>query len=429
MPQASEVPLPASASILPDGRAPARTGAAVHVVVACYLGWMLDSFDFFITVLVLDIVAHSFGVSTGATAAALTATLACRVIGAALFGRLADHFGRRPVMMLNVLSYSALELASGFAPTFTTFLVLRALYGVAMGGEWGVGASLAMESIPARWRGLTSGILQTGYPTGYLLAVLLFSFESYLGWRGMFVVGALPALLVLYIRRNVPESPDWEQHREASRASFLSVLRRHVGLSVFAVVLMSAMLFFSHGSQDLYPSQFLTRFHHFTHATVVTMMVVYNLGAIAGGLFFGWLSQRISRRWALSLAALLALPALPFWAFGHGVVVLAAGGFALQFAVQGAWGVIPAFLNELSPPAIRGTFPGTVYQLGNLVSAPNANLQVWLAGRPGSDIRWALVAVIAVVATVVSVLAALSRDTRAVRMGRERLAADAASDI
>ncbi|MBE7213011.1 MAG: MFS transporter, partial [Gluconacetobacter diazotrophicus] len=245
---------------------------------------MLDSFDFFITVFVLDIVAHSFGVTTGASAAALTATLACRVIGAALFGRLADRFGRRPVMMLNVLTYSALELASGFAPTFTAFLVLRALYGIAMGGEWGVGASLAMESIPARWRGLVSGILQTGYPTGYLLGALLFAFEPVLGWRGMFVVGALPALLVLYIRRNVPESPDWEQHREASRASFFSVLRRHVGLSVFAVVLMSAMLFFSHGSQDLYPSQFLKRFHGLSHGTVVTMMVIYNLGAITGGL-------------------------------------------------------------------------------------------------------------------------------------------------
>ncbi|MBE7209952.1 MAG: MFS transporter, partial [Gluconacetobacter diazotrophicus] len=208
-----------------------------------------------------------------------------------------------------------------------------------------------------------------------------------------------------------------------------SVLRRHVALSLFAVVLMSAMLFFSHGSQDLYPSQFLKSFHGLSHATVVTMMVIYNLGAIAGGLCFGTLSQRLSRRWALMLSALLALPAIPFWAFGHSVAVLAAGGFVLQFAVQGAWGVIPAFLNELSPPAIRGTFPGTVYQLGNLVASPNANLQVWLADRPGSDIRWALAIVIATVAVVVSILALLTRDTRAVRMGRERIAADAASDL
>ena len=407
-----------SSSSRPAG--PGATGSPVHVVVACYLGWMLDSFDFFIMVFVLDTVAKSFGVGVGVTAWAITATLACRVIGAVLFGRLADRYGRRPTMMINVLCYAALELLSGLAPSLGVFLVLRALYGIAMGGEWGVGAALAMESVPARWRGLVSGILQTGYPTGFLLASLLFAAEPWIGWRGMFIVGALPALLVLYIRRTVPESPDWELRGDAKREPVLSVLARHKALTLYAVILLTSMLYFSHGSQDLYPKLFLTGFHHLPHAVVVWMMVVYNLGAIAGGLAIGFLSQRIGRRLALAGAALLALPAIPFWAFGHGVIPLAVGGFVLQFAVQGAWGVIPAFLNEISPAAIRATFPGAVYQLGNLFAAPNANLQVWLMHRDGSDIRWALSAVIVVVALLVAVLAMFGRETRDVRMGRER---------
>ena len=400
----------------------AERRAAVHVVTACYLGWMLDSFDFFIMVFVLDTVARSFGVTVAATAWAITLTLACRVIGAWGFGRLADRYGRRPTMMANVLCYAAFELLTGFAPTFTAFLVLRALYGVAMGGEWGVGASLAMESVPARWRGAVSGILQTGYPTGYLVASLLFIAEPWIGWRGMFMVGAAPALLVLYIRRTVPESPDWALRAAADRTEGpLSVLRRHAALGVYAIVLMTAMLFFSHGSQDLYPKLFLAGYHHFRHATVVAMMVTYNLGAIAGGLCFGIASQRIGRRWALVAAALLALPVIPLWAFGGGVLPLAMGGFLIQFCVQGAWGVVPAYLNEISPAAIRGTFPGVVYQLGNLFAAPNANLQVRLATLPGSDIRWALAWVIAVVSVLVAMLATLGRETRLVRMGRDRI--------
>ena len=394
---------------------------ATHVVVACYLGWMLDSFDFFIMVFVLDTVARSFGVGIGATAWAITATLACRVFGAWGFGRLADRYGRRPTLMVNVLCYAALELASGLAPGFTVFLILRALYGIAMGGEWGVGASLAMESVPSRWRGMVSGILQTGYPTGYLVASLLFIAEPWIGWRGMFVVGAVPALLVFYIRRNVPESPDWTLRASTPPEPPVSVLRRHAGLGVYAIVLMTAMLFFSHGSQDLYPKLFLTRYHHFPHATVVAMMVTYNVGAILGGLCFGVFSQRIGRRWALGIAALLALPVIPLWAFAHHVLPLAVGGFLIQFCVQGAWGVVPAYLNEISPAAIRGTFPGVVYQLGNLIASPNANLQVWLAGLAGSDIRWALAGVIAVVSILVAMLAALGRETRIVRMGRDRL--------
>ena len=404
-------------TVLPAGRA---SGAA-HVIVACYLGWTLDAFDFFIMIFAFNGVAHSFGMSSASVAFAVTLTLACRFIGAILFGRIADRFGRRPTMMANVLLYAVLELLSGFAPSFTVFLILRALYGIAMGGEWGVGASLVMESIPARWRGPVSGLLQTGYPTGYLLASLLFIAEPWIGWRGMFIVGALPALLVLYIRRSVPESPDWTARSVAQKhESALSVLRRHLGLTVFAVCLMMGFNFLSHGSQDLYPSQFLTRPQHLPHHTVTLIMIIFNLGAIVGGLGAGFLSQRIGRRWAIGIMAMLALPAIPLWLFSHGVAWLALGGFLIQVCVQGAWGVVPAYLNEISPPAIRATFPGAVYQLGNLLAAGNANLQVWLAGELGG-IDWAMAVVVGIAAIVITLLVTFGREARDVRMGRERL--------
>ena len=398
---------------------PSRS-AASHVIFACYLGWMLDAFDFFIMVFVLNAVIRTFHVPLAAGASAITLTLACRFIGAIVFGRIADRFGRRPTMMVNVLSYAILELLSGFAPTFTVFMILRGLYGIAMGGEWGVGASLVMESVPARWRGAVSGLLQTGYPAGYLLASLLFLAEPLIGWRGMFIAGAAPALLVLYIRSSVPESPDWVKRDPAAKhEGMLSVLRRNSGLAVFAICLMMGFNFFSHGSQDLYPSQFLARQQHLPHGTVTLIMIIYNLGAIAGGLGAGFLSQRIGRRWAIGILSMLALPVIPLWLFSHSVVWLAVGGFLIQVCVQGAWGVVPAYLNEISPPAIRATFPGAVYQLGNLLASANANIQVWLAAQFGG-ISWAMAAVVGAAALLITLLVATGREARHVRMGNER---------
>ena len=395
-------------------------GRAAHVIAACYLGWMLDAFDFFIMAFVLNQVATTFHVRVAAGAFAITLTLACRFIGALLFGRLADHFGRRPTMMANVLCYAVLELLSGFAPNFTIFLILRGLYGIAMGGEWGVGASLVMESIPSRWRGAVSGLLQTGYPAGYLLASLLYLAEPAIGWRGMFIAGSAPALLVLYIRRAVPESPDWEaRDRTARHVSILAVLRRNLGLSIFAVCLMMGFNFFSHGSQDLYPSQFLGRLHHLSHGTVTLIMIIFNVGAIVGGLAAGALSQRIGRRWAIGLAAMLALPVIPLWLFSNGVAWLALGGFLIQVCVQGAWGIVPAYLNEISPPEVRATFPGAVYQVGNFLAASNANLQVFLAARLGG-ISWAMTLVVGIAALVITLLVAVGPEARDVRMGLER---------
>ena len=392
-----------------------------HVVAACYLGWTLDAFDFFILIFVLRKVAATFGTEVTPITWAITLTLLLRAVGAFLFGRLADRYGRRPTLMANVLLYSVLELASGFAPNLTVFLILRGLYGIAMGGEWGVGASLTMESIPAHWRGRVSGILQAGYPSGYLLASLLNYFEPVLTWRGMFVVGALPALLVFYIRRNVPESPDWARRSAAERkVSLGAVVASNLPLTIYAVLLMTAFNFFSHGTQDLYPSAFLGGQHKFDTSTVSTIAVVYNIGAMCGGVFFGSLSQRIGRRLAIAIASLLSLAVIPLWAFGSTAVTIGAGAFLMQFFVQGAWGVIPVHLNELSPPLIRGTFPGFVYQLGNFLASGNATIQSMIGDRMGHNYSWALAGVAGAAAVVIAIFMSFGREARDVVMGQER---------
>ena len=339
-----------------------------HVVAASYLGWTLDAFDFFLLVFVLTDIAKEFDVSVKTLSWAVTLTLAMRPVGAFLFGRLADRFGRRPVMMIDVLLYASLAFASAFAPNVIVFFVLRALFGVAMGGEWGIGGSLTMESIPPKSRGVVSGILQAGYPSGYLLASIAYGvLFPYLGWRGIVHGGLAPALLVLYIRRHVPESPGWS--RERSKAgTVIAVLRTHWRLAIYAILLMTGFNFFSHGTQDLYPT-FLKVDHGFRPHEIATIQVIYNIGAILGGLTLGSLSQIFGRRRTIIAGGLLSLAALPLWAFAATPLLLAIGAFVMQFMVQGCWGVIPAHLNELSPPEARGTFPGVVYQLGNLLAA------------------------------------------------------------
>jgi SHS family lactate transporter-like MFS transporter len=399
---------------------------ARHIVAACFLGWALDAFDFFIMVFVFSDVAREFGVGITSVTWAVTVTLATRAVGALIFGRLADRYGRRPVLMASIFSYSVLEFASGFAPSLIVFILLRGLFGIAMGGEWGIGASLTMESIPARWRGPVSGMLQAGYPTGYLLATLLYLFAyPYVGWRGMFMLGAAPALLVLYIRRSVPESPEWLSRTEgAHRASLVEVLRRNVGLSVYAVVLMMGFNFYSHGTQDLYPNAFLKVQHGFDPQTVSAITIVYNVGAMCGGVLFGTLSQRIGRRAGIMTACLLSLPVLPLWAFGSTPVMLGLGAFLMQVCVQGAWGIVPAHLNELSPAEIRATFPGVVYQAGNFLASANATIQSSIADALGHDYRWPLAGTAGLVALLITLMVAFGREARDVRMGAERVAAE-----
>jgi SHS family lactate transporter-like MFS transporter len=283
-----------------------------------------------------------------------------------------------------------------------------------MGGEWGVGSALAMETVPARARGFVSGLLQAGYPSGYLLASVVFGlFYPYLGWRGMFFTGVLPALLVWYIRRSVPESPAWQRMQNRARPNFFQIMAKNWKLSIYAIVLMTAFNFFSHGTQDFYPT-FLREQRNFDAHTVSLIAVIYNVGAILGGIIFGTLSEKIGRRWAIFTAALLALPILPLWAFSTSALALAIGAFLMQVAVQGAWGAIPAHLNELSPHAIRATFPGLVYQCGNLFAAISAPLQTSLAAHHGGDYAMALAIVAGVVAVVISVLILFSREHRGV---------------
>jgi MFS transporter, SHS family, lactate transporter len=395
-----------------------------NVVIASFLGWMLDAFDFFLVVFVLKRIAGDFGTEVKSVTWAIFLTLAMRPIGAFVFGRIADRYGRRPALMASVLSYSIMEFASAFAPSLTIFFVLRALYGVAMGGEWGVGASLAFESVPVRSRGLVSGLLQAGYPTGYLLAAIVYgTLFDHIGWRGMFMLGAAPALLVLYIRSKVPESQAWTDSAAAQRTqSIWAGLKGHWLLAGYAIALMTAFNFFSHGTQDLFPT-LLGAQRGFTGATVSRIAIVYNVGAICGGLLFGTLSSRIGRRNAIALAAALSLPALAFCGFSLAPASIAIAAFVLQFMVQGAWGVVPVHLNELSPQGLRATFPGFVYQLGNLIAALNAPLQATIAerhGMPGHpDYAFALMLVVGIVAACLLVLALLGPERRNVRFGAQ----------
>jgi SHS family lactate transporter-like MFS transporter len=388
-----------------------------NVVIASFLGWTLDAFDFFLLVFVLKDIAQEFGAPIPDVTFAILLTLAMRPLGAFLFGRAADRWGRRPTLMADVLLYSILEFASGFSPNLTVLLVLRALYGVAMGGEWGVGASLTMESIPPHARGFVSGLLQSGYPTGYFIASIVYGLLfPIIGWRGMFMVGVLPALLVLYIRRHVPESPSWEPGA-AARSSTMSVVRSHWRLGIYAVLLMTAFNFFSHGTQDLYPT-FLQVQHGLSPHAVGIIAAVYNVGAIVGGIVCGTLSERIGRRRMIVIAALLSLPILPLWAFSAEPVLLALGAFLMQVAVQGAWGVIPAHLNELSPAEARGTFPGFVYQLGNLLASANATIQADLAVHFDGNYGLALAIVAGSVAVIIAVLTSFGVEAKGVAFGR-----------
>lgn len=400
----------------------ALTKSQRSAFTASLLGWTLDAFDFFILTFVVKEIAGDFKMKATAILAAITVTLMLRAPGALFFGWLADKFGRRPVLMADVLLYSALELATAFAPNFTVFIILRALFGFAMGGEWGIGASLAFESLPRKNRGLLSGILQEGYALGFLLAAVVHYAAPYIGWRGMFVVGVLPALLVLYIRTQVGESPAWERTRARAAASgtkrtgvFASLFRRW-GLLLFAVAMMTCFNFFSHGTQDVYPT-FLKVQHHFSDAMASNLTIVMNVGAILGGVIFGTLSDRIGRRRAIALAAVLALPVLPLWAFSATPLLLGIGGFLMQICVQGAWGVVPIHLNELSPDEARGTFPGVTYQIGNLIASGNAVIQGRIAESHGNNYGLAMAIVAGSVAVLLAAITFFGPERKDVQFG------------
>jgi MFS transporter, SHS family, lactate transporter len=353
-----------------------------NTFIACFLGWTLDAFDFFLLTFVFSSVGQEFGRSIEQVTFAITVTLMMRPIGAFIFGWLGDRFGRRIPLMIDIVFYSVIELLTAFAPNFGTFLLLRALFGIGMGGEWGLGASLAMESLPTHARGLFSGILQQGYAFGYLLAALVYWIVfPHFGWRGLFVVGALPALLVIYIRAHVPESPVWERNRASGRIQRVDLrrfLQEHRSLLIYAALLMTAFNYMSHGTQDLYAT-YLQKQRGFNSDQTSRIAIIYAVGMICGGTVVGYLSQHWGRRRVIILSATFGMLLIPLWIFAPSTALLVVGGFLIQFMVQGAWGVVPVHLNELSPPDFRGTFPGLAYQLGNFAAAYAAQQQAWLA--------------------------------------------------
>ena len=393
-----------SCIILPTMAAPAMSQSErFHAVAASYLGWTLDAFDFFVVVFLIDVLAKQFAVSKTAIVTTITATLLTRPLGAVIFGLLSDRYGRRVPLMVDVIFFSVIEVLCGFAPNYATFLVLRTLYGIGMGGEWGVGASLAMESAPSRMRGVLSGFLQSGYSMGYLLAGLTARFVlPSVGWRWMFWIGGVPALLALYIRTKVPESEAWHQHKLPTVGAILKSTAHYWKQFLFLIVLMTLMMFLSHGTQDLYPD-FLKSEHGFAPTRVANMTMFFNVGAIIGAIIFGRLSEYAGRRKAMVAALALSLIVIPFWAFGWTPIVLAIGAFIMQMGVQGAWGIIPAHLTEVSPDSTRGLIPGLAYQLGILFAAPTNNIEYALRDHFGY--RWAIagfeIATIVLLATAI----------------------------
>ena len=367
---------------------------------ASYLGWTLDAFDYFLMVFMLKAIGEEFHAGIEQVSEALFLTLAARPVGALVFGWLGDRFGRRPVLMVVILLFSLFSGLSGLAGSLPQLLLIRACFGFAMGGEWGLGASLVMETIPARLRGPVSGLLQAGYPTGYFIASLVYYlFFDAIGWRAMFFIGILPALFVLFIRSKVDESPTFEARRGQAHPGVLPVLAQHWKLVLYLVVLMTAMNFLSHGTQDLYPT-FLQKQRGFDTHTTGLLAIVLNAGSIVGSLAMGFLAERIGRRRNLALGCLLVLPVIPLWVYSGALLPLALGAFMMGVAVQGAWGNIPAYLNELSPPAVRAMFPGLVYQLGNLIASRVSPIQAGIAEGRGGDYAYALAVVTAVTAAM-----------------------------
>ena len=390
-----------------------------NTFVACFLGWTLDAFDFFLLTFVIVPMAHDFSTSVADLGYAITITLAMRPVGAFIFGLLGDRFGRRLPLMIDIVFYSLMELLTAFSPNYTVLLVFRALYGIGMGGEWGLGASLTMESLPADSRGLFSGILQQGYMFGYLFAAAVYGIVyPIFGWRALFVVGALPALLVIYIRAKVPESPVWLRQKPTMNfwASLGEILKRDWLLFIYVILLMTAFNAMSHGTQDMYQT-FLGEQRGLSVKAKSIIGIIYAVGAICGGILVGHLSQKFGRRRLIILTAIGGIILIPAWVFSPVLSMLVAGGFLMQFMVQGAWGIVPVHLNELSPGEVRGTFPGFAYQLGNLFAANTAVVEARLAdhfrnasGHP--DYAKALALFSFVIFLAVIVLAAIGREER-----------------
>jgi SHS family lactate transporter-like MFS transporter len=350
-------------------------------VAAGFLGWTLDAFDFFLVVMTLTAIAKDFGKSDAAIALSITLTLAFRPVGAFFFGLLADRYGRRIPLMIDLVFFSIVEVLTGLAQNYTTFLILRALFGIGMGAEWGVGASLVMEKVPPRLRGLTSGLLQQGYAAGYLLAALCYLLVfPHWGWRPLFFIGGLPALLALFVRARVQESDVWRQTRHETWSHLGRAITSHWKLFLYITLLMAMMNMVSHGTQDMYPT-FLERDWAFGPRTRAALTAFSQVGALVGGVLLGLYSDRLGRRRTIGIALAGALAMIPLWAFAPATPLLWLGAFMMQFFVQGAWGVIPAHINELAPDGVRGFLPGFAYQCGVALASQIPHVQALFAAR------------------------------------------------
>lgn len=389
-----------------------------NAVIACFLGWTLDAFDFFVLTFVLAPIGRDFHRSVVEISAAITASLITRPIGAFLFGLLADRYGRRLPLMLDVLFYSIVEVLSGLAPCFSVFIFLRLLYGIGMGGEWGVGASLALESVPEKRRGMISGFLQEGYAFGYLLAAIAFwlVFPRF-GWRAMFFIGGLPALLTLFIRSKVKESKAWEataSHLDW-RTYWKSIFRNGKRFG-YLVLLMALVNFISHGTQDLYPT-FLQSQRGYTPGTTALVTAISMIGAILGGILVGLYSDRRGRRRAMVISLLLGIVLIPAWIAAPNFGIILLGAFLMQFMVQGAWGVIPAHINELSPDTLRGFFPGFAYQLGVVFAASSAQMEALMAKHLSYGHAMGIFACVVLAAGAIAI--AFGPEAHGIRFGRD----------
>jgi MFS transporter, SHS family, lactate transporter len=406
-PVAQDHPTPSTTSPTRDGH-----GAAVF---AGFLGWTLDAFDFFLVVFALTAIAHEFHRPDRDIAFSITLTLAFRPVGAFIFGLMADRYGRRIPLMIDLVFYSAVEVATGFAHSFTTFLVLRALFGIGMGGEWGVGASLAMEKVPARLRGLLSGILQQGYALGNLLAAgcFFFVFPRW-GWRPMFFIGGLPALLGLFVRFQVKESEVWRKTRHANWSGLGRAIFSNWKLFLYLTLLMMMMNFSSHGTQDMFPT-FLKRYWGMKPTQVAAIAAFSMVGAICGGTLVGFLSDRFGRRRSMITALVCAMLLVPMWAYAPSLTLLVIGAFLIQFMVQGAWGIIPAHLSELSPDSVRGFLPGFAYQCGVLLASSVPTVEAILAEHISYANAMALTAF--VVFTLAAIVVAVGRERKGIEFG------------
>jgi len=407
------------------------TGDQRNSFIAAMLGWTMDAFDYFIVVFVYADIAKTFHISKTEVAFVTTATLLMRPVGALLFGLWADRVGRRLPLMVDVIFYSIVGFLCAFAPNFTVLVILRLLYGIGMGGEWGLGAALAMEKVPAERRGFFSGLLQEGYAFGYLLAsIASLVVMDWLGlsWRWLFAISIIPALVSLIICYRVQESEVWEAAQDRMKLTntrIRDVLKSGAVIRRFfyLVALMTAFNWMSHGTQDVYPTFLTSTGNHgagLSSVTVKWIVVVYNVGAIIGGLFFGTLSQRFGRRYTVAFCAVLALPIVPIFAYSRTAAMLCLGAFLMQLFVQGAWGVIPAHLTEMSPDAIRGLYPGVTYQLGNLLAAFNLPIQERLAETHGYP--FALTVTIVPVLLAVAILTLIGKDATGIRFGTSQSA-------